>query len=97
MSALKVSPDGRPLRVLTGEGSAELGKDGWTIRTSRWKTPGGVYELKGGISRDSVLTLVFTQESGKSWRLAGTLLKPQTLTAPTNDEKKPAGAAQTGH
>jgi hypothetical protein len=63
-----------------------------------------VYELRGGISRDSVLTLVFTEERGKSWRLAGTLLKPEALTATAtataanvNDAKGAGAAAQTGH
>jgi hypothetical protein len=81
-----------------------LGKDGWTLRTSRWTTASGVYELRGGISRDSVLTLVFTEERGKSWRLAGTLLKPEALTATAtataanvNDAKGAGAAAQTGH
>ena len=100
--ALKISPDGRPLRVVTGAGEAELGKDGWTLRTSRWTTASGVYELRGGISRDSVLTLVFTEERGKSWRLAGTLLKPEALNATAtaanvNDAKGAGAAAQTGH
>jgi hypothetical protein len=95
--ALKVSPDGRPLRVVTGAGEAELGKDGWTLRKSHWKTPAGVYELRGGISRDSVLTLVFTEERGKSWRLAGTLLKPETLTATAKADDMKGAATQTGH
>jgi len=93
--ALKISPDGRPLRVVTGTGEADLGRDGWTIRSSRWKTPAGTYELRGGISRDSVLTLVFSQESGNSWRLAGTLQKPERLTTPA--DAKTATSAQTGH
>lgn len=94
--ALRVSPDGRPLRVTTGAGEAELGKDGWTLRKSHWKTPLGVYELRGGISRDSVLTLVFTEERGKSWRLAGTLLKPETLTATAKADDVKGAATQTG-
>jgi uncharacterized protein involved in outer membrane biogenesis len=79
--ALHVSPDGKsPWRVNSGEGKATLGKDGWTITASKWKTPAGIYELSGTISRDLALALEFTQKQGDAWKLAGTLAKPQLNT-----------------
>jgi hypothetical protein len=78
---LRISPDPKPLRVLTGEGKASLGKDGWTISACKWNTPAGVYQLSGAASRDSLLALEFTQENGAVWKVSGTLLKPQ-LSAP---------------
>jgi hypothetical protein len=76
--ALKISPDARtPMRVFTGKGKAALDKDGWTISSSQWKTPNGIYHLNGHISRDSVLALEFSQDSGSAWKVSGTLSKPQ--------------------
>ncbi len=79
--ALKISPDGKgPLRVVSGEGTATLGKDGWTISGSKWKTPGGIYQLSGTATRDQALALEFTQENGAIWKVGGTILKPQLST-----------------
>jgi hypothetical protein len=76
--ALKISPDApAPMRVFTGKGKAAFEKDGWTISASRWKTPGGTYDLKGRVSRDSVLALEFSQDNGSEWKVSGTLAKPQ--------------------
>jgi hypothetical protein len=75
--ALRISPDGQsPLRVLTGVGKAALDKDGWKISTSRWRTPTGIYQLSGSVTRDSALDLEFSQGS-EAWKVSGTLTKPQ--------------------
>jgi hypothetical protein len=80
---LRISPDGKtPMRVLTGEGKATLEDSGWKIDASKWKTPSGIYQLKGTASRDAVLALEFTGENGSVWKLSGTLLKPQLSTPP---------------
>jgi hypothetical protein len=76
--ALHISPDGRPLRIVTGEGKATLNKTGWTISASKWNTPAGIYQLSGTASRDSALALEFTQQDGAVSKVSGTLLKPQT-------------------
>lgn len=77
--ALRISPDGKaPWRVLTGAGNAGLDKAGWTISNSKWNTPTGIYQLNGTASRDLVLALEFTQANGAVWKVAGTLLKPQS-------------------
>jgi hypothetical protein len=79
--ALRISPDGKtPWRVLTGEGKAGLDKDGWTISSSVWNTPTGIYRLSGTTSRDLALALEFTQANGAVWKVAGTILKPQPTT-----------------
>ncbi len=76
--ALRISPDARsPLRVLFGEGKATLDSNGWIISDSHWKTPTGVYQLRGSISRDSVLDLEFIQRDGGSSRVSGTLANPE--------------------
>ena len=76
--ALRISPDARsPLRVLRGEGQAALDQDGWTISASQWKTPSGIYQLEGSVSRDSALALQFSQNGGRMWKLSGTLGKPE--------------------
>ena len=76
--ALRISPDPRsPLRVLFGEGKATLDKKGWSISDSHWKTPIGVYQLRGSISRGSALDLEFIQEDGGVRRVSGTLAKPE--------------------
>lgn len=78
--ALRISPDGKPLRVITGEGKATLDQAGWTISASKWTTPTGVFQLSGTASRDSALALEFTQQDGAVSKVSGTLLKPQTNT-----------------
>jgi len=79
--ALRISPDSRsPLRILNGDGTAALDKDGWTISASKWTTPTGIYHLSGTASRDSVIALEFTQENGAASKVTGTLAKPQTST-----------------
>ncbi len=76
--ALRISPDSKaPLRVLTGEGKASLGKEGWTVSDCKWNTPSGIYQLSGTASRDSALALEFTQGNGDVWKVTGTVLKPQ--------------------
>ena len=76
--ALRVTPDGKSSwRVLSGEGNAALGKDGWSIPDSKWQTPTGIYQLSGTVSRDSAIALEFTQKTGALWRVAGSLAKPQ--------------------
>jgi hypothetical protein len=74
---LRISPDGRPLRVFTGQGKAALDKNGWTISASKWSTPTGIYQLRGTASRDSALALEFTEQGGAVSKVTGTLLKPQ--------------------
>jgi hypothetical protein len=86
---LRISPDPKaPLRVLVGEGKVSLDKDSWTVSACKWNTPTGTYQLRGTVSRDSVLALDFTQDTGAVWRLAGTLLKPQ-LTTPEMSTSAP--------
>jgi hypothetical protein len=80
---LKISPDPKsPLRVLNGTGKATLDKSGWTVFDSKWKTPGGIYQLSGTASRDAVLALEFTHENGAIWKVTGTPLKPQLSASP---------------
>ena len=82
--ALRISPDARsPLRVLFGEGKATLSAEGWSISDSHWKTPTGVYQLRGSISRDSALDLEFIERGGGSSRVSGTLAKPEQGAAAT--------------
>lgn len=76
--ALRISPDGKPLRVITGEGKATLDKTGWTISASKWNTPAGIFRLSGTASRDSALALEFTQKDGAVSKVTGTLQKPQS-------------------
>jgi uncharacterized protein involved in outer membrane biogenesis len=82
--ALKIFPEGKaPFRVLTGEGKAALGKEGWTISDSRWMTPTGIYHLSGTASRDLALAMEFIQDNGAVLKVTGTLSKPQlSTTAP---------------
>jgi len=81
--ALRLAPDGKaPLRISSGQGHTALGQDGWTISDCKWKTPTGVYQLTGTISRNSSLALEFTQESGEVWKLAGSLSKPVLSSPP---------------
>jgi hypothetical protein len=81
--ALRISPDAKaPLRVMTGTGKATLDKSGWTVFDSKWKTPGGIYQLSGTASRDAVLALEFTHEDGAIWKVTGTPLKPQLSSSP---------------
>ena len=87
--ALRIAPDARsPLRVLTGEGKATLDKKGWNISDSEWKTPTGIYQLRGSVSRASALDLEFTQNDGDIWKVGGTLAKPEPAVAAT----RPAAA-----
>jgi hypothetical protein len=88
--ALRISLDGKtPLRVLTGEGQADLDQKGWTILHSRWQTPAGTYRLTGSASRDLALALEFTQENGAVSQVTGTLLKPQLVaSAPQSAQAK---------
>ena len=80
--ALRIAPeDHSPLSVLSGEGKADLDNSGWSISESQWKTPAGVYQLSGRVSRDSALDLAFTQKDGGVWKVSGTLAKPQPGTA----------------
>jgi AsmA-like protein len=82
--ALSISPDARsPLRVLFGEGRASLDAKGWSISESHWKTPSGVYQLRGNISRDSALDLEFIERDGGTWKVSGTLAEPQQGAAAT--------------
>lgn len=79
--ALRISPDGKtPLRVVTGEGKATLGKEGWTVSRSQWKTPNGIYQLRGTASRDLAFAMEFTQQNGAVSKVTGTLLKPPSST-----------------
>jgi uncharacterized protein involved in outer membrane biogenesis len=79
--ALRISPEGKlPLRVFTGEGKAALDKDGWTISASQWKTPAGIFQLSGTVSRDFATALEFSQQNGALWKVSGTLAKPQLST-----------------
>jgi uncharacterized protein involved in outer membrane biogenesis len=88
---LRISPDGRtPLRVLTGEGKATLGKEGWTVSGSKWKTPNGTYQLSGTASRDLAIAMEFTHQNGAVSKVTGTLLKPQ----PSTPAPQPTQAAR---
>ena len=88
--ALRISPDARsPLRVLFGEGKLTLDAQGWSISDSHWKTPTGVYQLRGSISRDSALDLEFIERKGGTSRVSGTLAKPEQGAAGT---PRPAAA-----
>jgi AsmA protein len=75
---LRLGPDGKaPLKVISGHGHAVLNKDGWSISACQWRTPTGIYQLSGTVTRNSELALEFTQENGSVWKLAGTVAKPQ--------------------
>ena len=80
--SLKVAPDGKaPMHVVNGQGRIQLNHDGWSFPQSEWKTPSGVVQLTGTVSRDSALQLVFTEAGGAEWHIGGTLQKP-ALSAP---------------
>jgi hypothetical protein len=77
------------MRVLFGEGKITLDPQGWSIPDSHWKTPTGVYQLRGNISRDSALDLEFIKRGGETTRVSGTLAKPEQGAAA---EARPAPA-----